>query len=101
MPENKFSTYAANVIDFDGDGHPDILLSAITIPGFNADKVRAYRNNGKGIFTDMSKEVIPEETAGRSWGICIGDVNKDGIPDAFIGGWGTQARLLLGKKARK
>lgn len=50
MPENKFSTYAANVIDFDSDGHPDILLSAITIPGFNADEVRAYRNNGKGKF---------------------------------------------------
>lgn len=49
----------------------------------------------------MSKEVVPEETAGRSCGICIGDVNKDGIPEAFIGGWGTQARLLLGKKARK
>lgn len=76
-------------------------MRSIKLPGFNADKVRAYRNNGKGIFTDMSKEVIPEETAGRSWGICIGDVNKDGIPDAFIGGWGTQARLLLGKKARK
>ncbi len=101
MPENKFSTYAANIIDFDGDGHPDILLSAITIPGFKADKVRAYRNNGRGKFTDMSKEVIPDETSGRSWGICIGDVNKDGIPDAFIGGWGTQARLLLGKKARQ
>jgi hypothetical protein len=98
MPTNSFSTYAANVIDFDGDGDKDILLSAMKIPGFNADKVRAYSNNGKGIFTDVSTEVVPEETAGRSWGICIGDVNKDGVADAFIGGWGTQARLLLGKK---
>lgn len=101
MPANKFSTYAANVIDFDGDGHQDILLSAIKIPGFTADKVRAYRNDGKGFFTDVSAEVIPQETSGRSWGIAVGDVNKDGIPDAFIGQWGTQARLLLGKKAGK
>ncbi len=98
MPTNKFSTYAANVIDFDQDGDKDILLSAVKIPGFTADKVRAYSNNGKGVFTDVSADVIPEETAGRGWGICIGDVNKDGITDAFIGGWGTQARLLLGKK---
>ncbi len=100
MPENRFSTYAANVVDFDGDGHPDIILSAIVIPGFTADKVRAYRNDGKGRFTDMTAEVIPDETRGRSWGIAIGDVNKDNIPDVFIGGWGSQARLLLGKKPR-
>lgn len=100
MPANKFSTYAANVIDLDGDGHLDILLSAITIPGFNADRVRAYKNDGKGVFKDISAEAIPETTKGRSWGIAIGDVNKDGIPDAFIGGWGTQAMLLLGKMKR-
>ncbi len=98
MPANKFSTYAANVIDFDNDGDKDILLSAVKIPGFSADKVRAYSNSGKGIFTDVSADVIPEGTTGRSWGICIGDVNKDAINDVFIGGWGTQARLLLGRK---
>jgi hypothetical protein len=101
MPENKFSTYAANVIDFDQDGHLDILLSAVKIPGFSEDKVRIYRNDGKGNFTDFTEKAIPATTVGRSWGMAIGDVNGDGIDDVFIGAWGSQARLLLGKAVKR
>jgi len=45
----------------------------------------------------VTSDVIPESTVGRSWGIAAGDVNNDGKIDLFIGQWGTQARLLLGK----
>lgn len=96
MPMNKFSSYDAGVVDFDRDGDLDILLCAIDIPGFRPLPVYAYRNDGKGNFSDVTNDVIPSETTGLTWDIEVGDLNGDGADDVFIGGWGTQARLLLG-----
>jgi len=95
LPKHTFSSWGGQVVDFDGDGHPDLLVSAIAVPGFQPMQVRAWRNDGRGHFTDMTDAVVPPTTVGRGWSMDAADLNGDGIADIFIGGWGTQARLLL------
>lgn len=97
IPKQEYSTYAGIIVDFNRDGKPDIILSATKIPKFDPMQMQALQNDGEGNFKLVTNEVIPGSTVGRSWGIAAGDVNNDGKIDLFIGQWGTQARLLLGK----
>lgn len=95
LPANRFSSWGGAVMDFNGDGHSDLIVGAIAVPGFAPLQVRAYANDGKGRFRDVTGTTIPATATGRSWSMAVGDVNGDGRSDLFIGGWGTQARLLL------
>ena len=81
--------------DFNGDGAPDLLVGAIQVPGFVPLQLRAWQNDGKGHFTDMTATVVPGITVGRSWSMGQGDLDSDGKTDVLVGGWDTQARLLL------
>ncbi|WP_367345253.1 FG-GAP repeat domain-containing protein [Stenotrophomonas bentonitica] len=95
LPTHRFSSWGGSVVDFNQDGHPDLVVSAIEVPGFKPLQVRAWQNDGKGHFSDVTADVIPAETVGRSWSMARGDLDGDGRPDLFIGGWQSQARLLL------
>jgi hypothetical protein len=78
------------VIDFDGDGWPDLYcVNGATLP--QLEKVdssywnRLYKNNRDGTFTDVTEKA---GVAGRGYGIgvAVGDYNNDGHEDMFVVG---------------
>ncbi|MFD2238270.1 FG-GAP repeat domain-containing protein [Aureimonas populi] len=95
LPSHRFSSWAGTVVDFNEDGAPDLLVGAIEVPGFVPLQLRAWQNDGEGRFEDVTLDVVPGITVGRSWSMGQGDLDGDGKTDVLVGGWGTQARLLL------
>jgi hypothetical protein len=96
LPPNTFSSWDGGYLDFDADGDQDLIVCAIAVPGFTGLPARAYRNDGKGRFTDATEAVMPAGASGRLWDVEVADLDRDGTLDVFMGAWGTQAVLLLG-----
>jgi hypothetical protein len=78
------SGLGAAVADVNNDGWPDIFFTE------GDGNHRLYLNDGKGKFTEApgSREVFHWKGAGKDdtpAGVCIADVNRDGLPDIVIG----------------
>lgn len=73
--------------DADGDGDADLYLvsggAEFNITNKNYQD-RVFENNGRGIFEQV-ENALPEETISSSVARAA-DINKDGLPDIFVGG---------------
>ncbi len=78
------------IIDYDGDGKPDILLvGGRPWPGFAdpnakpASSLKLYRNLGDMTFEDVTEKVGLNVTL-YGMGVAVGDFDNDGHPDIFV-----------------
>lgn len=70
-------TYSASFADLNGDGHLDLLV----VNDFAG--IDAYRNDGRGHFTDVTREWIPEPHA-FGMAHALADFNADGRLDILM-----------------
>ena len=78
------------VIDFDGDGWPDLFCTnGASLPSLAKTGPdlwnRLYRNNRDGTFSDVT-EKAGLQGQGYSMGVAVGDYNNDGHEDLFVVG---------------
>ncbi|MFZ0233315.1 MAG: CRTAC1 family protein [Candidatus Acidiferrales bacterium] len=78
------------VLDFNKDGRPDIFFTnGANIESLHKDsakyKNRLFRNDGHGIFTDVTDAAGLAGT-GYDNGVAVGDYDNDGFPDLFVAG---------------
>ncbi len=82
-------------LDYDSDGAQDILLiNGQDWPGrpHRGSTLKLYRNNGKGVFTDVTRAAgLAVSLYGM--GAAVGDYNNDGHVDIFVSALG-QSRLF-------
>ena len=103
---HKMWAVAAAWLDYDNDGHLDLIISNYCDwePGddpvcgglndadrtychpdrYRAERVLLYHNNGNGTFTEVSQSAGIGQLFGKGMGISISDYDGDGRPDIFI-----------------
>jgi hypothetical protein len=78
------------IFDYNRDGRPDIFFTnGANLATLRKDSPkysdRLFRNDGNGVFTDVTKEA---GLAGTYYdgSVAVGDYDNDGYPDLFVGG---------------
>ncbi len=78
------------VFDYNHDGRPDIFFTnGANLATLKKDdpkyRNRLFRNDGKGVFTDVTESAGLAGT-GFDTGAAVGDYDNDGYPDLFVAG---------------
>jgi len=94
------SSMGADFRDYDNDGRPDLLVTALTNETFPL-----FRNLGRGLFLDVT---YPSQLGSLTlnlggWGCGLYDLNYDGFKDVFIANGDVQnnVELYSSRKSRQ
>ena len=82
--------YASLWTDYDNDGDADLFISKCSGP-----PCELHRNDGNGVFTDISALAQVNMTPVDSWSSAIADFDNDGDMDILIGSNGGVGSKLL------
>jgi hypothetical protein len=88
--DGDLDLYVANYLDFRRDDNPycglrkDGYRMYCHPTMFDGVADRLFRNNGKGTFTDASKDAGIANPAGKGLGVTVCDFDRDGDPDIYV-----------------
>ena len=82
--------YASIWTDFDNDGDSDMFISKCSGP-----PCELHRNDGNGVFTDISAIAQINTTPVQSWSSAVADFDNDGDMDILVGSNGATAHMLF------
>ena len=94
------SGMGADFQDYDGDGRPDIFMTALSNETFPL-----FRNEGNGMFRDVTFESLlgGQSLAWGGWSTGMVDLDNDGHLDLFVAGGHVQTNeeLYTGRSSRQ
>ncbi|MEW5675136.1 FG-GAP-like repeat-containing protein [Flavobacterium enshiense] len=82
--------YASIWTDYDNDGDSDLFISKCSGP-----PCELHRNDGGGIFTDISAIAQINSTPVQSWSSAVADYDNDGDMDIFVGANGSSGHKFF------
>ncbi len=80
LPQDDEQTTEGIFVDIDYDNDPDLVTSNI----FFNRKMRVFSNNGSGVFTEITKAVLPPNVIAEGVGVKAADLNGDGLLDLYL-----------------
>jgi hypothetical protein len=80
LPADFEQTLDGIFTDLNNDGKLDLIASN----AFVNRPVKAFHNNGSGVFTEITDQVFPPTAVAEGLGITIDNFNNDTLPDLYI-----------------
>ena len=97
LPEAEHRSFDGDLFDLDGDGDLDLIFSNTMLRSKSATPFTVYENDGDGIFTDKTSELLPVSARGFGFDAEFADLNGDGKKDLYLANRGSSDILLLRK----